>query len=200
MSDVPDLAHESQALTVFERELDIALLEGEQVLYAGRPQASSLRTYLALVWSFLAIVTVIGIPALPFVWWVARAYTNRHRYWLTSRRVVVTTGVVGYRARSVPLERISDVAISCSWLERLLGIRSVMIRDMTGEAQSGAGMLAVGDAAEVQRQILEHVHAANRVLPSDTRGALAAPYREENGVSRTEMVDLLRKIEENTRT
>jgi uncharacterized membrane protein YdbT with pleckstrin-like domain len=200
MSDVPAVPTSATGLSVFEKEMDIALLEGEEILYAGRPQTGGLRTYLTLAWSMLSVLTVIGIPALPFVWWMAGAFTKKHRYWLTSRRVVVTTGVIGYRTRSVPLERVSDVAVSCSWLERLLGLRSVVIRDMTGEAQGGAGMLAVDDASAIQRQILEQVHTANRTLPGeDARPMLAAPYREDQTPAQDQMLHLLQQIEKNTR-
>lgn len=192
-----DTTAETNTLALFEQELDIALLEGEEVLYAGRPRQGPLRAYLGLAWAAICAMSIIGLPLLPFMWWATGAYAKKHRYWLTSRRVVVTTGIIGYRARSVPLERVSDVAISCNWLERLLGIRSVVVRDMTGEAQSGAGMLAVDDATEIQRLILEQVHAANRTVPGeDARPMLAAPYRE---TQQSEMLDLLRRIEENTR-
>ena len=204
MSDTPELApvsvKQQEALTVFDQELDLALLDDESVVFAGRPQANPLRVYLTLAWTLLAVLTVVGIPLLPLVWWATGAYVDKHRYWLTSRRVVVTTGLIGYRARSVPLERISDVAISCSWLERILGLRSIVIRDMTGEAQSGAAMMAVADAPALQRQILERVHATNRTVPGqDSRPMLTAPYREDNAPASQELLDLLRRIEENTR-
>lgn len=191
---------ETHALTVFDKELDILLLEDEEVLYAGRPQAAKLRLYLSLMWSFVAVLSVIGIPLLPFIWWMAGAYVKKHRYWLTSSRVVVTNGLVGYRARSIPLERVSDVAISCTWLERLVGIRSVRVRDMTGEAQGGAAMMAMLDAPKIQEKILSRVHQVNRRTPSAENERMRPAYREIGEEERQgQMLELLRRIEKNTR-
>lgn len=188
------------ALTVFDKELDILLLEDEEILYAGRPQAK-LRLYLTLMWSFFAALSFIGIPLLPFMWWFAGAYVKKHRYWLTSSRVVVTNGLVGYKARSIPLERVSDVAISCNWLERFVGIRSVRVRDMTGEAQGGAAMMAMTDAPKIQEQILTRVHKVNRHAPSAENQRMRPAYRELGEEERQgQMLELLRRIEKNTRS
>jgi uncharacterized membrane protein YdbT with pleckstrin-like domain len=115
--------------------------------------------------------------------------------------VVVTNGIIGYRARSIPLERVSDVAISCNWLERAFGLRSVVVRDMTGEAQSGAAMLAVPDAPELRRTVLSRVHEVNRHSPSNENTRMRGrPYREiEADQNQATMLELLRRIEENTR-
>jgi uncharacterized membrane protein YdbT with pleckstrin-like domain len=190
-----------QALAVVDEELEIALLEGEEVLHVGKPQRDLLAAYLNVTASLLAIVTVVGIPVLPFIWWAVNAFAKKHRYWLTSSRVVVTNGIIGYRARSIPLERVSDVAISCNWLERAFGLRSVIVRDMTGEAQSGAAMLAVPDAPELQRTILTRVHEVNRHSPSSENTRMRGrPYREiEADQNQATMLELLRQIEENTR-
>ena len=189
------------ALAVIDEELEIALLEGEQVLHEGKPQRDRLSAYLNVTASLLAIVTVVGLPFLPFVWWAVNAFARKHRYWLTSSRVVVTNGIIGYRARSIPLERVSDVAISCNWLERAFGLRTVIVRDMTGEAQSGAAMLAVPDASALQGTILARVHEVNRHAPSKENARMRGrPYREiEADQNQATMLELLRQIEKNTR-
>ena len=82
-----------------------------------------------------------------------------------------------------------------------MGLRSVVVRDMTGEALSGATMLAAPNAAELQRKILDQVHSVNRRGGDNslepTSGSI---YRgATTGQPRNEMLDLLRKIESNTR-
>jgi hypothetical protein len=42
---------------------------------------------------------------------------------------------LGYRVRSVPLERVADVVISRTFLERVAGTSSIDIRAMTGQTQ-----------------------------------------------------------------
>jgi uncharacterized membrane protein YdbT with pleckstrin-like domain len=194
-------APEEQALALIDQELEIALLDGEEVLHVGEPQRDKLGAYLNVSASLLAMVTVVGLPLLPFIWWAVSAFTSKHRYWLTSSRVVVTNGIIGYRARSIPLERVSDVAISCNWLERAFGLRSVIVRDMTGEAQSGAAMLAVPDATALQGTILSRVHEVNRHSPSKENSRMRGrPYREiEADQNQATMLELLRQIEANTR-
>jgi uncharacterized membrane protein YdbT with pleckstrin-like domain len=148
---------------------------------------------------FIGILSLgLGLLALPIVYLVARAFFAKHNYWLTSSRVVVTNGIIGYKARSIPLERISDVAISCNFLERAFGLRSVVVRDMTGEAMSGAAMLGAQDATTLQRRILDQVHAVNRHQPSpENERTTSRPYRSQELDG--EMLELLRRIERNTR-
>src|SRR3989338_3953293 len=52
------------------------------------------------------------------------AYRKRH-YWITNKRVVVKSGLIGYSLSSIPLERVSDVIISRSFLERIFGFASL---------------------------------------------------------------------------
>ncbi len=189
---------------MLEEEFGLALMEGEKVLVEGRPTAN-LHRYLMLyvvLFMVLTVVGMVGLLALPLVGVLVRAYVKKHRYWLTSSRVVVTTGIIGFRARSIPLERVSDVAISCNWLEKLMGLRSVVVRDMTGEALSGATMFAYEKPSELQQQILDEVHAVNRVEPQQGDDAMAAgrPYRQIESGGGSEMLELLRRIEANTRT
>lgn len=57
----------------------------------------------------------------------------RHRYWLTDKRLVVQEGLIGQQVRSVPLSRVVDVTVRQNWLDRLFGVTSLDVRDMTGE-------------------------------------------------------------------
>lgn len=184
---------------MLDRSFGLALMEGEKVLVEGAPMRDRLLTYSLAMTAFIGLLSLgIGLLALPIVYIVARAFFAKHTYWVTSSRVVVTNGIIGYRARSIPLERISDVAISCNFIERALGLRSVIVRDMTGEAMSGATMMGAENATALQRQILDQVHAVNRTeANSENERALAQPYRSKELDG--EMLELLRRIERNTR-
>ncbi len=197
-----DLPATTEAGAMLDENFGLALMDGEQVLVAGRPQGDKLMRLLMLNAVIVALLTGIGVLFLPLIYLAMRAYVAKHRFWVTNSRVVVTNGVIGFRARSIPLERVSDVAIRCTVLERMLGIRSVVVRDMTGEAMSGATMLASADATALQRQILDRVHEVNRRAPSaDGERMLARGYREiEHDHGQADMLELLRRIEANTRT
>jgi len=96
---------------------------------------------------------------------------KKYHYWVTDRRVVWKHGVIGYSVTSVPLERISDVAVSRTFWERVCGVGGVVVREMTGEPRYGypwygywygvgwsfPTMIAVPDPEEMQKRILELV-------------------------------------------
>lgn len=200
MTNLPAKATPS-APAMLDEEFGLALMEGEEVLMEGRPQASVLQRYLLLTTLMVMLFTVVGVLGFPLAYFIVRAYVNKHRFWLTNSRVIVTTGIIGYRARSIPLERVSDVAISCDWLEKLLGMRTVVVRDMTGEAMSGANMRAFVNPSELQQRILDQVHQVNRIerKEQDALDEPGRPYRQIEGGQSSEMLELLRRIEANTR-
>jgi len=72
---------------------------------------------------------------------------------------------IGYKVRSVPLERIADVVISRTLPEMLAGMSSIDIRDMAGQMVNqvtfGSKWIGVKDASEVQKRILEEIRRVN---------------------------------------
>jgi uncharacterized membrane protein YdbT with pleckstrin-like domain len=134
-------------------------MDDEQVILSLRPYRFV--RYAAVS----AAVTVVGIVLLPFVVGWAVIAERRYHYWLTTKRVIWCHGFIGYRVRSVPLERITDVVISRTLPEMLAGISSIEIRDMTGQSQAagsfGAKWIGVEDAPEVQRRVLQQVRDVN---------------------------------------
>ena len=191
----------STKLRVLDEELSIALLPGEELLVEGDPKRSPLASYLALAWTFVLAFTCFGLVALPLVIWAARVYARKHKYWITSNRVIVANGLIGYNVRSIPLERISDIAVRQGWMEKLFGLTSIVVRDMTGEAQTGATLMAVPDAPTMQAHVLDYVRQVNRESTDQAPKKLGAnPYREvEKMGSQDKMLQILARIEENTR-
>ena len=141
---------------ILDKEMGIMLMEGEELLLEARPNDGFVRYHV-----IAACATIVGILLVPFVYLFAQVAKTRFRYWLTNRRVIVSSGFIGYRVRSIPLERVSDVAFSRTFLEMVTGIQSVIVRDMTGEAESGKVLFALENAAEVQKRILEEVQRVN---------------------------------------
>ena len=121
-----------------------------------------LATY-ALLYLILATI-VIG---LTFV--LVNLMYKKYHYWVTDQRVIWRHGIIGYRVTSVPFERISDVAMSRTFLETICGVGGVVVREMAGEVKIGYGgwyvgvgwgfptMIAVPDPEDMQRRILELV-------------------------------------------
>ena len=134
----------------------IMLMDGEQLILEAAP-SSGFESFFVIS----ACLTIVGILLAPLVYLGARISRSKFRYWLTNRRIILSSGFLGFRVRSIPLERVSDVALSNTFPEMLAGIRSVIVRDMTGEADSGKSLLAVEQAGEIQKRILEEVQRVN---------------------------------------
>ena len=110
-----------------------------------------------LVFAAIAIVLTLILTNLMY---------KKYHYWITDNRVVWKHGVIGYSVTSVPLERISDVAVSRTFWERVCGVGGVVVKEMGAVPKYGypywygAGwsfptMIAVPDPEEMQKQILE---------------------------------------------
>jgi membrane protein YdbS with pleckstrin-like domain len=112
------------------------------------------------------------VAAIPTGW---LAYT-KFRFWITNQRTVGRRGVVSYSVDSIPLETISDVIISRSVVDRLLGLSSLYIQPFGGAGfyppqSAGAGSqfqssntfpgLTADEAVAVQQQIL-HLRTVRR--------------------------------------
>ncbi len=143
----------------------LRLRPGERLIREGRP-LGVLRLRELLMWTFVGVLGVFTIPLLPALWWGALKSVSVHRYWLTDQRLVVRTGLIGYQLRSIPLDRVVDVSVRASWLDRILGVVGVEVRDMTGESgggnagvSKGARLLAVTDAARWTDAILDRQRA-----------------------------------------
>lgn len=94
----------------------IEAADGEEVLFAGRP---------ALVGNlgqlFVCVLT-LGLWLIPLY----LRHLGTH-YRITSRRVVVETGVLSKRLEQVDLYRISDYAVERPFLQRLLGTGNLLL-------------------------------------------------------------------------
>jgi uncharacterized membrane protein YdbT with pleckstrin-like domain len=133
----------------------IKKMKGEHVIFAARPDGFIRYGMISTAMS------VVGIPFLPLVWLVARIAQDKYRYWLTNKRIILSSGFIGFNVRSIPLERISDVCLTRSFPEMVAGVSSLSIRDMTGESQMGQGLIAIADVSEFQKQILDEVQRVN---------------------------------------
>ncbi|MCO4745161.1 MAG: PH domain-containing protein [Proteobacteria bacterium] len=130
----------------------LVLLPGETLIREGEP-SGVLRLRALAVATLIGVLGVVTIPLLPVLWWAVLRGVAVHRYWLTDRRIIVRTGIIGYRLRSIPLSRVADVSMQATWLDQLFGLTHVEVRDMTGESggeglSKGAMLLAV-DAPEL---------------------------------------------------
>ena len=100
---------------------------GEEVLYDGHP---------ALVPSLGALVLAIftlGLWLIP-LWWISR---GRH-YRLTTKRVVVETGILNKRLEQVDLYRVSDYTVLRPISQRLLGTGNLILKTLDTSSPEAA--------------------------------------------------------------
>src|SRR5688500_3602730 len=106
-------------MTMLSPTLPTGSEPGEEVLFDGHP---------ALVPScgklLLAIIT-LGLWLAP-LWWQSR---GRH-YRLTTRRVVVETGILNKRLEQVDLYRVSDYTVLRPVSQRIMGTGNLLLRTL----------------------------------------------------------------------
>ena len=94
------------------------------------------------------------------------AYGHRY-YWVTNKRVIYKRGILGYTVSSIPLERISDVIVSRTLLERIFGFGSILIQSMAGQVSfnrkgSEGALSAVPDPEGTQQKIFDQLEAKRK--------------------------------------
>ena len=138
---------------VIDRKFNILGMDGEHLIANGKPNGKFLAyQVLKLLWH------PFSWPILPVLivvnWWRKRHF----RYWLTNKRLIVSSGIFGVKTQSLPLEKISDVELQKTFLMRLLGTTCLAVTDVSGTG--GCLVISIDSAQELQISILE---AAERI-------------------------------------
>jgi uncharacterized membrane protein YdbT with pleckstrin-like domain len=154
------------------------LLEGEHVLWQGRPSwRSNVSHY--VVWIPLALLPVIIAGAvtandhgtgLPYPTWIGisiilvilvvgidtiRRYATH--YWITNQRLVVRRGILARREQTARFERIQNVSVTQSLMDRLLKVGAVSFDTAgTDERASDFTFRGISDPESVVRIVHEN--------------------------------------------
>ena len=117
--------------------------------------------YSILIGAFGYIIFVIILSVVIGIVLSNSAYSKTH-YWITNQRVVVKKGLIGYSLSSIPLERVSDVVISRSFLERIFGFASLHVQSLAGQFSynsrrfgSEGALAAIPDPEKTQELIFK---------------------------------------------
>lgn len=154
-----------------------------------------------MVGSLILLVTVVGIPLIPF-WllfslWYYPEYLRRISARLTSHTLEVQKGVFFRSEATIPLNRITDLRLHDGPIMRYYNLRGLKVETagMSGDTGSEGDLVGVIDASEFRDAVLSR---RQRVLGlEETAGS--APASE--GISETlvEIRDILARIEEQGR-
>lgn len=114
---------------------------------------SRARGYLQLSTVVVAVALLIWVSLLPWLRW------RTTRFIVTSRRVVVRSGVISRTGRDIPLTRINDVSYEHGPVERVLGCGTLLIE--SGGERGQLVVDAVPHVEMVQRKLSDLVEEAN---------------------------------------
>jgi uncharacterized membrane protein YdbT with pleckstrin-like domain len=134
-----------------------------------------------------ALIPLLVLVLVALVWLLARiarwATTNLV---VTSDRLIVRTGVIAKRGREIPLERINDITVTQSLLERMLGAGDLMIE--SGGERGQEHFHDCPDPPQVQNEIYRQMEAAN-----DRQADRREVRRELSPLEQLEKLDELRQ-------
>ncbi len=160
--------------------------------------------YGRLAVSLLLVITVVGIPLIPFwlIWSVSylpRAYA-RFSARLTPTSLEVTRGVYFRSDSTIPLDRITDVRLHDDPLMRMSGIQGLKVETagQSGTTSSEGNLIGVAaapafrDAILRQREILRDGGGSPSAAPS-----ASGPVASDHELLR-EIRDLLQSIDAKT--
>lgn len=102
---------------------------------------------LGVRWAVIAVGAVVLLrgAVVPFLRWLSTEYV------LTTRRIIVRTGLLTRRGRDMPLSTVNNVSFEKTLVERLLNAGTLVV-----ESASGSGGLTIAhvrDVETVQREV-----------------------------------------------
>jgi putative membrane protein len=158
--------------------------------------------------TILCVVTIIGIPllliVLPITTWYWRKQYRNLRVVLTSRDLKVSRGVLIREEKSIPLEKITDLAVIQGPIMRHFGLKGIKVETA---GQSGMGnalvqVVGIEDTDGFRDLVLQH---RDKITDSDdlapARGAPAAGSGAsgQTPVAAEPVLETLRSIDETLR-
>jgi putative membrane protein len=128
-----------------------------------------------------AVVSIFGIPLAPFVYlltlWHQKKFYDRLEVILTRRDLVVRMGVWNRQEKSIPLEKITDVALIEGPVMRIFGVKGLRV-ETAGQVSGPMGLVnlvGIEDPEGFRDRILEQ---RDRISDGD---AEAAPLPRVSG-------------------
>lgn len=101
-------------------------------------------SYSLLSLTVVLVMTIVGIVALPIVLPIALWYYRRFfatlEVVLTSRELQVARGVLHRQEKSIPLEKVTDLAVIQGPIMRMMGIKGLQV-ETAGQSGGASGSL-----------------------------------------------------------
>lgn len=147
----------------------------QETVLASAEFNRKVRTYWLLSGAFICVVSVVGIVLLPFWLIIGNYFTERYLQHmsctLTDRSLKVTRGMLVRQEKTVPLDKITDLALIEGPIMRYLDLQAVKV-ETAGASSPGAFVTMVGivEARAFRDTVLQQRDrvAAGRSLPSES--------------------------------
>ena len=184
---------------------DPALHTGEEPILHEATFNPKVRTYWLLSGALILTSTIVGIPLLIFWFPIGYALTGRYlarlRCVLTEKNLHVARGVLIRQEKTVPLDKITDLAMSHGPIMRRLGLRGLSV-ETAGQSGPGSLIKLVGieGTEEFRAAVLaqrERVSGSGGASSATSPAAVAANEAGvESGKVLAEIRDTLLRIEQ----
>ncbi|WP_394230614.1 PH domain-containing protein [Shewanella colwelliana] len=157
------------------------------------------KTNLGLYWlvsgAILLCITIVGIPLL-LIWfpvglWATKRYIDNMSAELTTKKLIVRKGIFTRTENTVPLDKITDMALIQGPLMRFFNIHKLTIETA---GQSGAGALINLQGVEDVEQFRAQVLAQKSALTEQTVQE-SMPMPDETLMCLKEISETLKRIE-----
>ncbi|CAN5820307.1 PH domain-containing protein [soil metagenome] len=125
---------------------------------SGSGEGTVVRGAVIGIWVAAALAIVVW-AVIPFLRWLTTEYT------VTTRRVLLTSGLLTRTGRAIPLSRVNDVTFEKGLLDRLLGCGTLVVSDAT--EQSGMRLHDVPQVESVHRRLTDLIFGGSDGLDDD---------------------------------
>ncbi|WP_105189457.1 PH domain-containing protein [Pseudoalteromonas sp. T1lg48] len=160
------------------------------------------KQYWLTIWLLVATVTLFGIVLLPIVavlvWWLGGRILAAMSATLSEKKLVVKRGIWVREEKSIPLDKITDVAMTQGPLMRVFGLYRLSF-ETAGQSGPGAlvSLLGVVDAQQFREAILTQKERAAAQLGNHNSAQSAAKDRanEDEQALMERLLDAVERID-----
>lgn len=129
---------------------------------------------------------VIGIFLVPYLVWVELRFRN-YTYYISETEMIIRRGVLRIERTTIPFEKVQNVNVSRSVLERLMGLATLKIETAGTNPGEAEGLIpGVGSYRDVVDEILERVEhsraMASRGNSPEQPQQAQAPHEHDSAI------------------
>lgn len=150
-------------------------MRAPRILQTGE-LAPNVVKYSVLAFVAANMASIFMIPllpiTLPIAWYYYRRYYASLEVVLTSRELQVARGVLNRQEKSIPLEKITDLAVYQGPIMRYMGLKGIQVETA---GQSGAGSALVKIVGLVNTESFREAALDQRDKVTDRLGEAPAP-------------------------